>query len=266
MSREQSSPVINLPFKYIDGLVVSNDATTPDTLINISAGRARDSDDIMDITVGIANENLIGNTVAAPLVINSALSGVGGLDAGTIVVNRLYAVYVIASSHYFKPVVGLISLASNALPNLPFNYDSFRLIGYVATDASADFILGFMSLNGANRRWDYADVSAQTVLSAGASAAFANVIVSNFVPNKENVITRLETDFVANAADDTLELTKFGIATTMVTQRAAVAGATANTVGQAEVLAGLDAGTATVDYKVSAGSVNIFVSGYEFSV
>lgn len=259
-----SSPIINLPFRYVEGLIISNDATTPDEIINISAGRVRDSLDNIDMTVGVDNDNVIGNTVTAPLDINNTINGAGGLDAGTIAAATVYAVYIIGDSHYFKPTAGLLSLASNSEPTLPFEYDSFRLIGFVTTDATSDFILGFMTGTGVTRKWHY--ISGILVVNNGAATSFADVSLVTVAPTQENAIILFQTNFTANAAADTLDLTKFGVPAALHQDIAPVAGATAVTLTVGTVLSGLDSGVPTIAYRLSAGTVDIFVRGYEFSL
>ncbi len=60
------------PNLYINGMVITNDSVTPNSLLNIALGAARDSTNQTDIIV------------ASAAVINTAVNGLNGLDTGTI--------------------------------------------------------------------------------------------------------------------------------------------------------------------------------------
>jgi len=261
----QLDSVLEAPNLYINGLVVSNNSTTPNTKVNISSGLCRDSNNIVDISVGINNPDNMGATVVAPLVVDSAVVGaVNGLDAGTLAANTMYAVYVIADSRGYQQTGGLLSLASNALPTMPFGYDSFRIVGFIRTDGSSHFVLGFSFGAGSYRKWVYN--GAQTVLSGGTSATYANVNVSAAVPPQQNAVAWVESDFNANAANDLLRMRNFSATGDQINVRAPVAGATAKTQTLSPVIVGLNSGAATIAYTVSAGSVDLLVMAYDFAV
>jgi len=131
----QADPIYQLPHLYIQGLQIGNITTTT---LEIQAGQCRDSTDNIDIPLG--SPDLEGLITPAPLLVDLTKNGVNGLDTGTLAVNTLYAVYMIADSSYFHRVAAIVTLWSNAAPLLPFGYDSFRLIGTVSTDAAAHLI------------------------------------------------------------------------------------------------------------------------------
>ena len=47
-------PVVNLGELYVQNLQLTNDGTTPDSILNIAAGQCRDSTNSQDITVSAA--------------------------------------------------------------------------------------------------------------------------------------------------------------------------------------------------------------------
>src|ERR1700677_945020 len=114
-----------LPY-YINGLGISNDATTPNTLLDVAAGSC------LDVT---GSFQLSTNT---SMKLNSAINGLNGLDTGAIAGGKLYAVYVVWDPVSFQPTGIMLSL-SYTLPLLPFGYNGYLLIGYVATDGSKNF-------------------------------------------------------------------------------------------------------------------------------
>ena len=61
-SNDGGIPIINLPFLYINGLIVSNDATTEQTVIDLSAGQCRDSTNTYDMVLN------------APITVSSAFN------------------------------------------------------------------------------------------------------------------------------------------------------------------------------------------------
>src|SRR5258708_33714271 len=94
-------------------------------------------------------KNYFGNTTPAVqiagyqpgLLINSAVNGVNGLDTGTIAASTQYAVYLIGDSRNYNNAAAVISLTSNYPdPLMPSGYDSYRLIGFMATDGPTHFV------------------------------------------------------------------------------------------------------------------------------
>jgi len=261
----QNDPIYAISFLYKQGLTISNDATTPNTVLDIAAGQCRDSQDNIDICLGSAPLN--GATTAAPLLLNGAINGANGLDTGTLAASTTYAVWMIADSRYYQPVAAILTLATNTLPLIPFGYDSYRLIGYWSTNSSLHFISGYISGSGSNQTFTY-DAPQATSVTAGASTTYAAVNLAGLVPNVNNVVVNVQTNFNANAAGDTLSLQGGNTTGTPVLIIAPAAGATAHTVTNSLVLAQLVAGAPTINYKVSSASdaVAIDVVGYTFNV
>lgn len=261
----QADPVFDLPLLGVRGLLVSNDANTPDSILNISAGIARDSNNIMDLAVGSSFPNLEGSSVAAPLSIDATLAGAGGLDTGSLAASKVYAVYVIGDSHYYRPVAGMISLASSSSPLMPFGYDSYRLVGYAVTDSSVDFLPFYSYGNGSWRMYCY-DAPQASAVTAGAATSYTAVALTALVPPVENLPVSIAFAFTPNAASDTLKMTPgngTGDAVTITGQVASVV-VSDNVIVMSKVTSAVP----EIDYKVSTGSaaVAINVAGFMFSV
>jgi hypothetical protein len=199
----QNDPIYTLPFLYKNGLTISNDATTPHTILDIAAGQCRDSNDVIDIVVG--NPNLEGGITAAPLLLNAAVNGVNGLDTGSLGVSMMYAIYMIADSRYYQPVACIATLATNSIPLIPFGYDSYRLIGYWATNASSQWQVGYYIGGGATLQFVY-DAFQATAVTAGAATAYTAVNLAKWVPPVNNIIANIYTSYVPATAGNALHL------------------------------------------------------------
>src|ERR1700735_4457386 len=132
----QNETIYALPRLYVQGLWISPASTT---LLAVAPGAARDSTNSIDMVVGLQNYNNIINptpqfmSYQPGLLINSAVNGVNGLDAGTIAASTQYAIYLIGDSRNYKNTAAVLSLTSNPGPIMPQGYDSFRLIGFIET-------------------------------------------------------------------------------------------------------------------------------------
>lgn len=251
----QSIPVENLPFLYINGLIVSNNATTPNTKVNLSAGQCRDSNDVMDI-----------NLTSAVVIDTAVVGAINGLDQGALAASLVYAVYVIGDSTNKHQPAGLISLASNSAPLMPFGYDSYRLVGYAITDSSVHFLKAYISGNNNARRFTY-DSPQATSVTAGTSATYAAITLTTLVAPVDNLPVVFKADWTANAAADTFNMQGGNGTGDQWTLIAPVAGGTAHTVGFGTVLSQLVSGVPKSNYKVSAvGGVAINVAAFEFFI
>lgn len=108
---------------YLAGLTLSNDATTPNTKIDVAAGMAADSTNAMMINL------------ASAATIDFTGTGAGKLDTGSIAASTWYHCFVVAGSS------GVSTLASTSLtPTLPSGYTAYRRIGSVLTDTSSHLL------------------------------------------------------------------------------------------------------------------------------
>ncbi len=255
----QNDPVITLPVLNINGFIVSNNTTTPNTKLDISAGTARDINNVMDITLGASNANLEGITTTAPLTLNAAIVGA----------SKVYAVYAIADSRYYNATASLLSLASSSTPTMPFGYDSYRIIGYAVTDSSSHFLLMQITGTGNTRLYRY-DAPIATAITAGNATSYTAVNLLAFVPNVNNLPVALNFAFTPGAASRTLKFqpgNAVGDAITITGQVTSVVVSDQVTVlAQPTVISTVS--TPTINYKVanSGDAVAVNVAGFTFFV
>lgn len=160
-------PVVNLGEKYIMGLQMTYTSSTD---LIVETGQCRDSTNTTDIVI----------SEAAVLDIN--LSGVGGLDAGTLTLGSLYAVYVIDSS-YGAGSPGVIMSLNQTQPVFPPNYDVCRRVGAITV---VDFLgngamKGFFQLGNSTDR-EMIFVTPVNVVSSSNETSYTAVDVSLYVP------------------------------------------------------------------------------------
>ncbi len=175
MALQPTYPMVNKGLLYINGLGMSYLTTTT---VAVATGQARDSTNINDINL------------TTGVTLNTALSGVNGLDQGTLAASTIYAVYAIGNSTAndpsvnvdastggtFQPAQTLMSLSFTA-PALPTGYDMFRRIGSVLLDGSKN-ILEFVQ-SGSD--FYYVTPIASNI-TAGASASYVAVVLTNIIP------------------------------------------------------------------------------------
>jgi hypothetical protein len=116
------------PFRYINGLQVSNNATTPNTKLDIALGQARDSTNVADIAL------------TAGVTLNAAVVGANGIDTGALAASTKYAVYLIGSTKNLAQPATILSTSFTA-PTYPTGYDVYVRIGMAKTDGSSHFLL-----------------------------------------------------------------------------------------------------------------------------
>lgn len=242
-------PVVDLGNLYAQGMEL---AVASDTTLTMASGHARDSSNVNDIVL------------SASVTINAATNGINGLDTGVLVLSALYAIYAVGDSSGNNASGACIS-ANASQPLLPVGYDMYRRIGWVRTDASVHFLKGYWS-GSSNQRLFVYDVPIATAVTAGASATYAAVTLTTFVPAFNNVAVLIESNWTANAAADNLAYQPFNGVGDQVKYIAPVAGATAHTIVRDYVQAQLDSGAPKINYKVSAGAVAINVAGYQYSI
>lgn len=245
-----------LPY-YINGLGISNDGTTPNTLLDIAPGSCLDSTGSFQLSSN------------ATITINSAINGLNGLDTGTIAASKVYAVYMVWDPVSLQPNAAMISL-SQTTPLMPFGYNAFLLIGYVTTDVSANFLKGYWSAgNGTLRTFTY-DAYLATSITAGHATTYTNVNLINMVPNVANTPVQVYTSYVGATAGNALNM-QAGNATaaqsTVTCQVATVAVTGISTVlAQPVVISTVS--SPVINYKESNASdaVAIDVAGYQWFV
>ena len=228
------------PYGYVNGLQLSNDATTPNTSLDIGSGVTIDSTDTFQ---------MINN---GTIKVNSANNGLNGLDTGASAASTVYAVYLVSDP---------VSLVT---PLMPFSYSAFKLVGFVTTDGSKNFLKGYWSAGNSSARVFTYDAPIQCL--SGNQTSYTGVDLTTFVPSVEGTPVVLFSNFTANAAADVENLQGYNSTGDAVTIIAPVAGATAHTTQQNTVLAQLHSGAPSIKYKVSAGSLVLDVCSYQFFI
>lgn len=242
------------PWQYANGLQISNDATAPDTVINISAGSVLDSTGIFQ---------LISDSVVS---IDASTNGLNGLDTGALGNNLLYAVYLIADPVTGLPIGGIVSLSATQ-PLMPFGYSAFKLIGYIRTDATADILLGYWTAGNSSERTFMYDAPIATAVTAGAATTDTAVTLATFVPAVNLTPAYIKFAMTPAAASRTLTLKTFGAVGDMYQATSQVTAVVLR--DTALVLASLNGGAPSIEYAWSAGggdAVAINVAGYVFNI
>lgn len=182
-----------LPVGFIDGLHISNSSGTPDEIVDIAVGSALSSDGTRLITVG------------SPPGLDITVSGIGGLDTGTVDPNLWYAVYVVDDSADVESVGAVLSLSLTVGGiSFPAGYDKARRVGMVRTDGASNILLFFMVLGEGRARWMY--WKEEVVLQPGGTAnGFTGTVIlaSTRVPPtaaRQQVDIRAEKTGVGNLA------------------------------------------------------------------
>lgn len=246
--------MVNIPAVNAAYLDVSNLEITilGDETLTVAAGRARNSTNLSDIILDAA------------VTVSNLEVGLNGIDTGTVLASKVYAIYIVGDSSNNNPTGAMLSL-NQASPLIPSGYDMVRKIGYAVTDGTSDFYMGYFYGSANSRKFVY-DAPVVTGVTAGASATYAAVTLTTLVPSQQNVPVLFNLNWTANAAGDTMGLQPFGATGDTFSDIAGVAGASAHTILFPTVMAQLDSGVPKVNYKVSAGTLAVNVSGFEYSI
>jgi len=263
----QNSPIYALPHLYLQGLSISPASTT---LLAVAPGAARDSNNIIDMVVGLQNLFGIDNPAVQfqnyqpGLLINSAVNGVNGLDTGTIAASTQYAIYLIGDSRQYNNTAAVLSLTSNAGPIMPTGYDSFRLIGFIETDGSSHFVYATHKPQNMGGLLQYFDSPAISVLSGGNATSFTaiDLTTNSAIPTTTlpNVIVSLLVVFTPAAAGDVVQFRPTG--STATANLPTITGVTAG-IAQTQyiqVIAGVGSSKPEIDYLVTSASDSVSVS------
>lgn len=244
---------------YINGFGISNDATTPNTLLDIAPGSCLDA---------TGSFQLSSNST---IVINAAVNGLNGLDTGTFAASKVYAVYLVWDPVTLSPTGAMLSL-SLTQPLMPFGYSAFLLIGYAVTDSSIHFLKGIWTAGNSSTRSFFYDAFQATAVTAGASTTYAHVNLITLVPNVANTPVLVWTNFSANAAGDQLFMQAGNATGDQVIITGAVVTGTAHTTTLNTVIAQPVSITSVIspviNYKVTSASdaVAVDVAGYTWFV
>jgi hypothetical protein len=151
---------------FLGGLGLSNDATSPNTVLDIAAGAAAaDLGNGLILSLQSAFTKSISGTWVAG-------SGANGLDTGAVAANTWYHVFLIGPSvaNFNRyPADILFSLSATA-PALPANYATKRRIGSFKTNASSQ-IIGFLQ-DGDTFIWTTTVADVNTTLSTASHVLY----------------------------------------------------------------------------------------------
>ena len=241
------------PFYYVNGLRLSNDATTPNSIIDVSLGTTLDSTATYQI----------GSSIA--LTASLLVSGFGGLDTGTVAASTVYAVYLVADPVTLQASGIMFSLSLTG-PLMPFGYSAYALLGYVATDASSHILKGYWSDGDSARRVFIFDAPQATAVTAGAATTYAGIALTKWLPAQSNTLASLNVSFLPAAASRVLDM-QAGLAAgdqIIVTGQVASVAVTQ----QIQLVAQLVSSVPTVNYKVSNADSNVAVNvaGYTYDL
>lgn len=266
-SFDNAVPIVNQPFLYVNEMKVSNDATTPNTKLNVSAGICRDSTNTYDINLGNYNGQNNSGTANSSTTLDATVTGINGIDTGSFAASKVYKVFVVGDAVGANATGVMLSLATATTgPLLPFGYNVFRHIGFAGSDGSTHFVKFYQSGNNNARVYTY-DAYAATSVTAGTSATYAAIDLTALVPAVDQLQVRFEINWTANAAGDTFAMQGANSTGDAFNAIAPVAGATAHTIAYPIVLSQLVSGVPKVNYKVSAvGGVAINVASFNFYI
>lgn len=242
------------PWKYANGLKITNDGTTPDEIIDIATGSIMDSTGVYQITV---------DSVLSPDITDS---GLNGLDTGTVAANSVYAVYIVADPVTLQAEGAVYSLSLTG-PKMPFGYSAYALIGYVVTDATSDILLGYWTAGNTGKRTFMYDAPIATPITAGAATTDTAVVLTGLVPAVATVGVWVKFAMTPAAASRTLTLKTFGAVGAQYQATSQVTGVILR--DTAYVLSALDSGVPSLEYLWSAGggdAVAIDVAGFDFEI
>jgi hypothetical protein len=238
----------------MNGLLVNY---TSARTLTVGAGQCRDITNTYDIL-------LSSDTV---LNVNGRL-GANGLDTGTIAANSWYGVWAISGSTNSVPTAVILSLASNTVPTMPFEYNAYRLIDFWRTDSSSNFIQMFTSGNNGFITKQYSDLNGISVLTNGTSATPVNLSLANFIPPRNYIDVKLSVNHSPNGGSN--KFMTVGIPGGISGfQTASIPGTpVTHTLNVIDLYPGYVAGVPTIFYNVVANTdtANILCLGYRLAM
>jgi len=254
--------IVNAGLVYAYGCQVD---VAPPSDVLISAGQVRDYTNTYDIVV---NE---------PLTVSTAFVGPGGLDQGTIAADTFYAVYVLYDVSHTNPPVGLLSTVSKA-PVMPsrngVTYTSYRVVGYVKTDALS-VLLDFSPVGTGNDRELFWGDSIG-VLIGGTATTYAPVSLDVAVPSiigmsdflQDSISVSLTAALTPSAAGESVRLANFN---EPLGQQSCELSASVSAVRQAAQLNLAANFNVLNDYRIKyhvtlTGSVDLSVCSFKYSI
>lgn len=239
-------------FPYAYGLGLSNNATTPNTKLDVAVGSILDSSKTFQLNLDVA------------VTIDATKNGLNGLDTGSLAASKLYYVYVIADPQAYNTPGCMISLSST--PLLPYGYSAYAVIGYVATGAGSTFLKGYWTDDKSSLRTFMYDAPQATAITAGNATSYTAIDLSAFVPAVANTPVFVDSALTPSAASQTLKLQPAAGTGDMVTLTGQVNAVVVSS--QDLVIATLASSLPKINYKVSnaGAAAAINVGGYQFAI
>jgi len=117
------------PTPPVYGLTISNDTSSPNSVIDIAPGGASDTTVFQYIRLGSSIKKAVNTAWAVG-------SGNGSLDTGSIAANSAYHVHLIVNPT--TGIVDALTSLSYSNPTLPSGYTKFSPIGAIMTDGSSN--------------------------------------------------------------------------------------------------------------------------------
>lgn len=267
-TNETYVPILNAPYLNANGCLVTNNATTPNTQLNIGAGLVRDQTNTYDMNLGNYNGFNPGLTPNTVTTLDATVVGANGIDTGTLAANKVYYVYVILQNTYQTATILSLNAPSTG-PIMPYNFLAYRHIGYAITDASSHFLAGYWSGDRNARVFMY-DAPQATAITAGAATSYTNIDLTKWVPLVDNLQTWIYTAFTPGAASRTLNLSPAGAVgnAIQVTGQVTSIVVTSNSLVLAKNATISSVLSPSIEYKVSnAGdAVAISVAGFQYNI
>lgn len=239
-------------FPYAYGLGLSNNATTPNTKLDVAVGSILDSSKTFQLNLDVA------------VTIDASVVGLNGIDTGALAASTLYKVFLVADPQSYNVTGAIISASS--IPVLPYGYGAYALIGYVATGAGSTFLKGYWTDDKSSLRTFMYDAPQATAITAGNATSYTAIDLSTLVPAVANTPVFVDSALTPSAASQTLKLQPAagtGDAVTITGQVNAVIVSS-----QSLVMATLASGLPKVNYKVSnaGAAAAVSVGGYQFAI
>ncbi len=147
------------------GLVITNNSGTPNTIIDVTADQ---------VVMSTATTSIYA--AAASVSINTSSTGANGLDTGARATSTWYNLFLISNG---TTTAGLASLSATA-PTMPGAYTFKVRVGAMRTDGSGNFLRSKQVGNKTTNLTSAANLPAMVTGNIGST--YTAVSVSNFVP------------------------------------------------------------------------------------
>ncbi len=262
---DNSVPIVNLPFLYINGGILYNYSDATNKKFSVDSCICRDSTDTYDLNLGNYNGQSNYGTPNSATLCDATKRGINALDTGSLVASTVYYVYIVADV-VSANVTGVMLSANlpTVGPIMPFGYNAFRLIGYMMADSSAELRKFFQYGSNNSRYYEFENLV--TVLTNGTSTGYSGINLYAYLPKDNDKRAEFCVNFNANAANDSV-IVKSGLTSNNdPTNYAPVAGSVAHLLFYPTIGAPVVGGVPFIQYLVSAGSVTISITGFSYTI